>query len=129
MATSLINPKSLASLADRLYKIKALKAELAAKVKVLDDERIELEARLINELPKDSSTGVQGKLARVSLIIKEVPQAEDWDKIRAYIRKTGDWEILTKSLKSSHIQDIWDDGKKVPGIVAFDKVTVSLNKI
>ena len=122
-------PKTPALMADRLYKLKELKSDLAAKVKALDDERIAIEAALINALPKDESTGIQGKVARASLIIKEVPQAEDWDKIHAYIKKTGSWDLLTRSLKSSAVQERWDDGKKIPGIGVFTKISVSLNKI
>lgn len=122
-------PKTPGLMADRLYKLKDLKSDLNAKLKALDEERVAIENALIELLPKDDSTGVQGKLARVSLIIKDVPQAEDWDKIRAYIRKTGDWEVLTKGLKSAYIQELWDDGKKIPGIGVFAKVSISLNKV
>ena len=122
-------PKTPALMADRLYKIKELKSELAAKTKLLDDERIAIEAALINLLPKDESTGIQGKVARASLIVKEVPQAEDWDKIHAYIKKTGSWDLLTRSLKATAVQERWDDGKKIPGIVAFTKIGISLNKV
>ncbi len=122
-------PKTPGLMADRLYKLKDLKSDLNAKLKALDEERVAIENALIELLPKDDSTGVQGKLARVSLVIKDVPQAEDWDKIRTYIRKTGDWEILTKGLKSAYIQELWDDGKRVPGIGVFTKVSISLNKV
>lgn len=122
-------PRTTAAMADRLYAIKDLKSELAKKVKALDDERIAIEAHLINTLPKDDSTGVQGKIARASLIVKDVPQVDDWDKVRKHIVKTGDWDILTKSLKTAYIQELWDEGKKVAGISSFPKVSVSLNKV
>jgi len=122
-------PKTLAACADRLYTIKNLKSDLAKKVKDLDEERIEIEARLINELPKDDATGVSGKQARATILIEDVPQIEDISKVQAYVRKTGDWDIFTKALKGAHIKDLWDDGKKVPGIIAFPRAKVSLNKV
>lgn len=65
-------PKTPGLMADRLYKLKDLKSDLNAKLKALDEERIVIENALIELLPKDDSTGVQGKLARVSLLIKDV---------------------------------------------------------
>ena len=130
MTTSPIKlPRTLAAMADRLYKLKDLKREAQAKVDLIDDERKAIEAELINSLPKDDSTGIQGKLARVSLIIKDVPQVEDWDKVRKYIVKTGSWDLLQKRVSSQAVELRWDDDKQIPGIIAFPKVSVSLNKV
>jgi hypothetical protein len=126
---SITLPKTVAAMADRLYKLKALKAEAQAKLDAIDDERKAIEAELINRLPKDDSTGVQGKVARVSLIIKDVPQVEDWVKVYAYVAKQKAWHLLQKRVSSKAVEELWEDGKKVPGIVAYPKVTVSLNKI
>ena len=122
-------PKTLAACADRLYEIKLKKADIAKITKALDDERIEIEARLINELPKDDATGVAGKLGRVVIEVEDEPQCEDWEKTRKYIVKTGNWEILTKALKKAFIKELWEDGKKIPGIIAYPKAKVSLHKV
>lgn len=122
-------PKTLGACADRLYKIKALKADLNKKLDALDDERKNIEAKLIDELPKDSATGVTGKAARATIIIKEVAQVEDWDKLQKFIVKTGSWDLMVKRVKDSAVQERWEDGTKVPGVVAFPRVTVSLNKV
>jgi hypothetical protein len=122
-------PKTLAAMADRLYKLKAMKAEAQAKVDALDEERKAIEAHLINALPKDESTGVQGKVARVSLIIKDVPQVEDWAKVWAYVARTKSWDLLQKRVSSTAVDARWEEGKKIPGIVPYPKVTVSLNKV
>lgn len=119
----------LGVLADRLYKIKNEKAALARKVEVLDEERKQIEGQLITALPKDDATGVQGKLARVSVKVSVIGHVSDWDALQAHIKKTGSWDLLTRAVKQSAIQERWEDGKKIPGVVEFDKVSVSLNKI
>lgn len=130
MPTSPIKlPRTPAAMADRLYKLKELKREAQAKVDAIDEERKAIEAHLINTLPKDEASGIQGKLARVSLIIKDVPQVEDWDKLRKYIVKTGSWDLLQKRVSSQAVELRWDDDKQVPGVTAFPKVTISLNKV
>ena len=130
MASSLIKlPKSAPLMADRLYKLKALKAEAQAKVEAIDAERKAIEAYLISNLPNDGGTGVQGKVARVSLIVRDVPQAENWDLIRKFIVKTGSWDLLQKRLSSTAVEERWEDGKQIPGVTAFPKITISLNKV
>ena len=122
-------PRTPALMADRLYKLKALNSKAQAKVDAIDAERKLIEAELINLLPKDEASGAQGKLARVSLIIKDVPQVEDWDKLRKHIVKTGSWDLLQKRVSSQAVELRWDDDKQIPGVTAYSKVTVSLNKV
>lgn len=130
MPTSAIKlPRTPAAMADRLYKLKDLKREAQAKVDAIDEERKAIEAHLINVLPKDDASGIQGKLARVSLIIKDVPQVEDWDKLRKHIVKTGSWDLLQKRVSSQAVELRWEDDKQVPGVTAYPKVTISLNKV
>ena len=130
MTTSPIKlPKSAPAMADRLYKLKELIKESKAKTEVLEDERKAIEGYLISNLPSDGGTGVQGKVARVSLIVNEVPQVEDWDKLRKYIVKTGSWELLQKRVNSAPCAERWEAGEKIPGVTAFPKVTISLNKV
>ncbi len=123
-------PASLAACADRLYKIKTeLKPKAQAAVDQLDAERIAIEAHLINELPKDDATGITGKRARVTIVVKDVPQLVDFEKLKAWIKRTGSWDVLTRRLSSKAIEDTWDEGKNVPGVDKFLKATVSLNKV
>ena len=126
-------PKTIGACADRLYEIKAALAEInrsvADKIETLETERKAITDYVINNLPKSEATGVAGKLARVTVVKKEVPQVEDWDKFYAYIKKTGSFELLGRSLSAPAIKERWEAKKAVPGVKAFDVVTISLNKV
>ncbi len=130
MSTSPIKlPRTLAACADRIYALKALKAAAQAKVDAIDEERKALEAHLIANLPKSDALGVSGKHARVTIVSKPVPQAEDWLKIQAYIKKNGAFDLLQRRLNDAAVRERWEAGKTIPGIVAFEKTTLSINKV
>lgn len=131
MTTSPIKlPRTPALMADRLYKLKALKSEAQAKVDAIDAERKAIEAELINLLPKDEASGVQGKLARVALIVKDVPQLEDLKKVQAWAKRHGAEDIFqTPKLSTEAVRERWEDGVTIPGVGVFHKVSVSLNKV
>lgn len=122
-------PKTLAACADRLFKLKAEKAAAQAKVEAIDEERKALEAHLIASLPKSDATGVAGKLARVTVVSKLVPQAADWPKIHAHIKRTGSFDLLQRRLNDAAVRERWEAGNKLPGVDAFEKLTISLNKV
>ena len=122
-------PKTLALCADRLY---TLKADKAAAQRVLDEietEAVAIRAHLIDNLPKSEATGITGKTCRATLVTKLVPQVEDWDALHEYIRKGKRWELLQKRVSTTSIVELWENGKTVPGVVPFQTVSISLNKV
>jgi len=122
-------PKTLGACADLLYK---LKAERAIAQKVVDkfeaDEKA-LKEHIINTLPKSETTGVAGKVCRVTVVTKEVPQIKDLAKFTAYIKKTGDFDLMQRRLSVEAVNARLDAGKKIPGIEIFNAVSVSVNKV
>ena len=103
-------------------------APIKKDIEVLDEERKEIEEYLINELPKSQLEGVSGKLANAKIVTKKVPTAKDWDSIYKYISKTKSWDLLNKAINRKAVEDRWADGKQIPGIEVFNKVSVSLTK-
>ena len=87
-----------------------------------------LKEYIINNLPK-SDTGSQGKTHRVSVVTKIVPQVEDWEKVYTYITKTKNFQLLQRRLSDAAVEEIWESGKKVPGVGTFNVVKISLTKI
>jgi len=126
-------PKSLGACADRLYELRELRLktqkEMQAAVSDLDAEEKALKEHIINTLPKSEASGVAGKVARVTLKKKDVPQVEDWPKLYAHIKKTSSFNLLNRALSTAAVQELWDDGKKVPGVVPFTVVSLSINKL
>lgn len=123
-------PKSLALCADKYYKLKQERLELSRKLRAMEEEERAYKNHLIDNVPKSKATGVQGKVARVVIVTKDEPIVEDQDKFRKYLNRTKNF-YLAQNLKPSApaIKEVWEDGKKVPGIGSHRVVTVSLTKV
>lgn len=121
-------PATLGACADRLHEIKALRAELKKQDDVLDRERKDIEAKLIDELPKSDAQGVVGHVARAKIITQTTATVKDWPKLWAHISRTKSWDLLQKRIASSAVKERWEAGKQVPGVDTFKVVKVSLTK-
>lgn len=122
-------PETLGACADLLYTTRQARLALAKQVETLEKREAMLKEHIIQTLPKSDSTGVAGRLARVSVVNKVVPRVEDWDKFYAFVKKTGDFSLLQRRLGDAAIQERWDNNKAVPGVTQFQAVTVSLGKL
>lgn len=122
-------PKTLGACADALYTARAERHALNKEAAAIEEFEKRLKDHIIATLPKSDSTGVAGKIARVTTVTKMVPTVEDWPKFHAYVKKTGAFELLQKRLADTAINERWDAGKTVPGVVPFNVVTVSVTKV
>lgn len=122
-------PKTVGACADYLFTLKAKRLEQSKVVAAMEAEESALKEYIIQTLPKSETTGVAGKLARVTVVTKQVPQVKDWDKFRAFIVKNKRWDLMQKQISAGAIKEIWDAKKQVPGVESFTATTISLNKI
>jgi hypothetical protein len=122
-------PKTLALCADELYKTREARLVAQKAVEALESKESALKEHLINNLPKSDASGVAGKLARVTIVTKVIPQVKDWDKFYKFIKKTGSFDLMQRRLTDTAVQERWDNGKEVPGVEPFNVVKVSLNKV
>lgn len=122
-------PKKIGTAIDMLYTKK--QERLAAKkvLEALQAEETMLKDFIIETLPKSETQGAQGKLARATITKTAVPTVEDWKKFHAYIKKHGRFDLLQRRVATGAITDMLDEGKKLPGIKTFNKLSVSLNKV
>ena len=70
-----------------------------------------------------------GKLARVTIINKIVPEVKDWDALYAHIKKTSSFDLLNRALNRKAVEERYEAGKCVPGVEDFQTATVSINKV
>jgi hypothetical protein len=123
-------PKSLALCADKYYQLRQQRLKLQKEVDAIAAEEQAYKQHLIDNVPKSQATGVQGKVARATIVTKEEPQVEDQDAFRKYMNRTKRFGLATKLRPSvPAIRELWEDGKEVPGVKRFTVVTVSLNKV
>lgn len=123
-------PKSLAVCADKYYELRQKRLDMQKAVDSVAAEERAFKQHLIDNVPKSDATGVQGKIARATIVTKEEPQVKDQDAFRKYLNRTKRFD-LAQNLRPSApaIRELWDEGKVVPGIEKFNVVTVSLNKL
>ncbi len=127
-------PKKLATVADQLYEIRqerlAMQREFEPKIAELKKRERILEDLLVAKLPKDDATGVAGSVARATIEVDSVPIIIDEKKLKAYIQKTGDDDLLQKpKLSVAAVRLRWDAKKTIPGVGVFNNIKVHLNKV
>ena len=122
-------PKALGACADRLFTVRQQRLEVQKQVDLLQSEESAIKEHIINTLPKSEASGVAGKLARVTVVTKQVPQVKDWDAFYKHVKKSGDFDLLQRRLTDSAIKERWEAGKEIPGVEHFNAVSVSINKV
>lgn len=122
-------PKAIGACADLLFRLKAERLALSKVLEAKEAEERRLKEHIIAALPKSQASGVAGKLARVTVYNKEIPQVEDWGKFYAYVKKKNRFDLLQRRLAEKAVGDMLEEGEKVPGVKIFKTPTVSLNKV
>jgi len=59
---------------------------------------------------------------------KDVPTVRDWSATLAYIKETGQVDLLQKRLTDSAVKARWDAGVDVPGVELTHKYVVTITK-
>ena len=122
-------PKEMGKCADMLYEMRNKRLELGKVITEQEEEEKALKEHIIATLPKSEASGVAGKLARVTVVSKDVPQVKDWDAFYKYITKNKAFDCLNRAVNKKAVEERWEAGKKVDGVEAFTAVTVSINKL
>lgn len=135
-------PKSLAVGADAYYTTKQSRLNLQKDVDTLEVQEQALKHWLIENLPKKDASGVAGKLARVAVVIKDIPKVSSWpevyssivdDYLRHLKKKDGQQDsafaLVNRAISAGTVKDLWKDGKTVKGVEVFHKADLSVNKV
>lgn len=128
---------TMAKVSDKIYtlreELKKKKAIVLASKGVQELAKIEskikqLEEFAIENINLKETTGAIGKVSKLTIKQNEKYNAEDWDKIYAYIKKNNAFYIMNKGLKASSLKELYDQKKKVPGVGTFILKSVSVTK-
>lgn len=130
--------KKIGTLIDRLHRAKLAidtaneevkKAE--AKVAKLKEKYEAIETEIFDSFDKQDIGGARGikEPYRCEVERKEYPTITDWKKFRAYIVKTGDWDLMEKRPATNAFRARWDDNKSIPGAGKFSKTKLKLTKV
>jgi len=123
-------PSTLGGCADRLHELKTQRLELEAQAKKLKEEYNILQEYIIETLPKSDASGISGKNASVSVVVKEVPTVTDENKFREFMEANDRYDLAYKARPNPHaVREMWEDGAEVAGVEKFKRVTISLKKV
>lgn len=122
-------PKQMGLCADRLYTLKTTRLSESKALTELKAEESALKTYIIDNLPKSEATGAAGKLARVTIVQKSRPEITDHEAFVTWCVKNKRIDLLGKSLCAEGIHELWEAGKKVPGVEEFKYKSISLNKV
>ena len=121
-------PKNLAETADLYYKTRAKRLEMEKAAEAVKADESAMREYLIDNLPKSKLQGVAGKLCRVQIKVTPTPRIADESKFIAYAKRKGNEDLTRVSMNVAAVRERWGDNVTVPGIEAFNVVTLSVNK-
>lgn len=114
---------------DRLYLLREAKKAGGRVEKATKAAYQALEDKLIDDQKKEDLQGARGGTTQMSIGEAVYPVGEDWDAVWRYAKRNNRPDLFQRRLNQQAVKDLWEDGKKVPGVGKFTKLTVSLTKV
>lgn len=111
---------------DKLNALREAKRKLEAEVKVIEDEYAVLETQLMAKFEAEGTDKGSGKTASASISSSVVGNVVDWTAFNAYVKKTGFFHLYQKRLSDAAVRELFEQGKKVPGVEPFTKKRLNL---
>ena len=121
-------PKTIGECIDTLYTMRAQRLDADKAVQAMKKAEADLEEHILKQFDKAAINGARGKVATGGIMRKTVYSIEDWPAFIAYVAKKKAWDMLYKQAGQLAVRERIDNGEEVPGIEAFEKVSLSLNK-
>lgn len=117
---------NISELSDSIHANKMAAKELSSQIDELDKEREALELQLIEAAEKEGLERGGGKMSTFKIEPKTVPQAVDWDLVYKYIHKNKFYHLLQRRFSTTAFEELWGQGKNVPGTEKFTKIKVTV---
>lgn len=121
-------PKKVGEAVDLLFKLRSERRALASKAEDARAQEYLMEQALLDKFKKDELEGARGKSALASIKRSDVPVIEDDAKFYAYLRKTGEFDLLERRPAKEACRARWAKKIGIPGVSVFTKVSVNLTK-
>jgi hypothetical protein len=120
---------TLGQAADKMWLLKDEKKALESQVKGVEAQIKELEETIFGLLDAQDTRKAEGKKASVSINESVVATVEDWEALWPYITKNKYFHLVQKRVSDPGMRELWDMGKKVPGVQPFTKRTLSVRTL
>lgn len=114
---------------DEIAKLQLKRDKLQAQVAAAEREINLKKDKLLSRLQKSKLDGAAGSLGRCAVVEEDIPNIEDFEKLCAYAAKTKDWDLLQRRISKAAWEERVADGKKVPGVKVFHRVSLRVAPI
>jgi hypothetical protein len=135
-------PKSLGACADLYHDTREKRLAEDKKVKEIKADETAIANHIIDQLDKSNDGGAVGRRYKAIVKTEEVYQVEDWDKLYAFLKKTGEFDLLNRALNQAAVKERvamqdpptgkrgenWKP-KLPPGVTTFRAVKLSVTKL
>lgn len=120
--------RSLNDIATDIFKLQLKRKGLELKVKDCEvkEEKFKLELQKLADTTK-LTFGGDKKLAW-EIKPSTVPQATNWDEFYEYLHKNRYYHLLQRRPAVLACQELWGQGKVIPGIEKFTKMKVTVKE-
>jgi hypothetical protein len=122
-------PADQGALVDLLYRARERRLEMQRETERVERLENQIKNHFIETLSANS-TGLAGRVARVQVETKAVPQIEDWDKFYKYVVKHKAFDLLQRRLNEGAAKERLEAGKGAKaGLTVFRAKKISVTKI
>ena len=122
-------PASTGALIDKLWATREQKREVESQLKEIELSIKDQEESLMERLGAEGLEKATGSKASVSITKTVIADVQDWDAYFAFISKNKYWHLVQKRASDPGVRELWDAGKKVPGVVPFTKSRVNVRTL
>jgi tagatose-1,6-bisphosphate aldolase non-catalytic subunit AgaZ/GatZ len=118
----------LSKLCDAYQTLRAVRLSQEKAAEATKKEENKAKEEIITELRETEVPVIGGTTHNFERVVKDEPQADDWDEIYAYIYEHKAWELLHKRLGTAAVKERWDAGEEIPGVGAYPVESLSVTK-
>ncbi len=122
-------PKTIGRCADAYKEVSDLRLAMQKEVDAIKKRETEINEHILENLSASDDTGASGLKYKAQIKTSVALSATDWEAIHDFVYENDRFDILGKSLNKKAIEELWDAGKKVPGVVKINVKKVSITKI
>lgn len=122
-------PATTGAIIDQLWASREEKRRLEEQVKEVEYAIKGIEETLMERLEAEGLEKATGSKASVSITSTVTADVQDWDAFYPYIAKNKFWHLLQRRPSDPGVRELWDAGKKVPGVVPFTKRRVNIRTL
>lgn len=112
----MLGSNNLNALTKQLVAVRAKLDKLSKEKKVLSEQEEKLEGDILAWLIANKLDGATTVSGRVSIHKQYFAVTDSWEKLYAYIKKTGSFDLLHKRVSLHAVEEREEAKKPVPGV-------------